>query len=132
MKTLPSVLALSIFTLATTQAEPFQQAEVTQTVQSVSLVDQQKGSQPAKVGDTVQSQTAVKTGSDSRAELTFPDKTILRLGADAFFTFQAGGRSMDLQGGTMLFSAPKGEGGGQVQAGAVTAAVTGTSFLLSL
>ena len=31
----------------------------------------------------------------------------------------------------MLFSSPKGSGGGKVQAGAITAAVTGTDFLIS-
>jgi hypothetical protein len=37
---------------------------------------------------------------------------------------------MTLDGGTMLFYSPKGEGGGKVQAGAVTAAVTGSAFMV--
>ena len=40
-------------------------------------------------------------------------------------------RQIILDGGTMLFHAPKGAGGGKVQAGAITAAVTGTDFLIS-
>ena len=32
----------------------------------------------------------------------------------------------------MLFSSPAGAGGGKVQAGAITAAVTGTDFLISI
>ncbi len=38
---------------------------------------------------------------------------------------------MELESGTLLFSSQKGEGGGQVTAGAVTAAVTGTQFLIA-
>ncbi len=128
MKT--SVFAL-LLTLPVTSAlaDPFEKAEVTKRVNSVSL-QQNQTSRPAKVGDVVTGQTAVKTGNDSRAELVFPDQTLTRIGSNAVFRFQKDSRSMTLDGGTMLFSAPKGEGGGQVVAGAVTAAVTGTNFLL--
>lgn len=129
MKIVPFLLGVAL--IAPLRAEPFQQAEVTRVVNVVSLLRDQQKSQPAGVGDLVSGKTAVKTGADSRAELRFPDQTVTRLGANALFRFQAGGRSMDLEGGTMLFSSPKGAGGGQVQAGAVTAAVTGTDFLLS-
>jgi hypothetical protein len=37
---------------------------------------------------------------------------------------------MTLDGGTMLFYSPKGAGGGKVQAGAVTAAVTGSAVMV--
>ncbi len=119
-------LGASVYVLA----EPFQQAEITRKVNTVSLVEKQ-ASKPAEVGDVVKGSTAVKTGSDSRAELQFPDMTLTRLGANTLFSFETGGRAMSLESGTMLFSSPKGKGGGQVQAGAVTAAVTGTEFLLS-
>ena len=114
------------------EAAPFTQAEVSRAVNQVSLVEKSSGSRAARLGDIVKGSTGVKTSGDSRAELRFPDLTVMRLGANTFFSFQAGGREMDLEGGTMLFSAPKGQGGGQVEAGAVTAAVTGTSFLLAL
>lgn len=123
-------ILLSLGLASTVWAAPFQQAEVTRTVNQVSLL-QNKGTKPAKIGDVVTGQTGVRTGADSRAELQFPDQTITRIGANALFRFETGSRNMTLDGGTMLFSSPKGEGGGQVQAGAVTAAVTGTDFLLS-
>ncbi len=123
-------LILSLAAAGSLWADPFQQAEVTRAVNQVSLLHDQ-ASKPARIGDVVNGQTAVKTGTDSRAELQFPDNTITRLGANALFRFETGGRAMTLDSGTMLFSSPKGEGGGQVQAGAVTAAVTGTDFLLS-
>ena len=125
------VALLLCATLATAlYAGPFEQAEVTRTVNLVSLL-REKQVQAAAVGDIIKGQTALKTGGDSRAELEFPDETITRVGANALFRFYAGARSMTLDGGSMLFSSPKGIGGGQVQAGAITAAVSGTDFLIS-
>jgi Glycosyl hydrolase family 26/FecR protein len=113
------------------QAEPFKRAEVTRTVNSVSLLPEKQSARPASIGDLISGQTGLRTADDSRAELSFPDLTITRVGSNALFRFLAGGREMTLDGGTMLFSSPKGAGGGQVQAGAITAAVTGTDFLVS-
>ena len=113
------------------QAEPFKQAEVTRTVNIVSLLPERQSARPASIGDIIAGQTGLKTADESRAELSFPDLSITRVGSNALFRFFAGGRDMTLDGGTMLFSSPKGAGGGQVQAGAITAAVTGTDFLVS-
>ncbi len=129
MKKFSVVLALAV--AGTAYADPFEKAEVTRTVNKVTLIQGQKGSKPAEVGDVVTGEKAVKTGDDSRAELQFPDKTITRLGSNALFRFRTDTRDMTLDGGTLLFSCPKKEGGGQVQAGAVTAAVTGTDFIIS-
>jgi hypothetical protein len=131
MKKFYGILAITVALLAVGVAEPFQEAQVTCTVKSVSLVENERNVKPAAEGDIVKGRTGLKTGVDSRAELRFPDTTVLRVGANSLFSFQSGSREMDLESGTMLFSAPKGEGGGQVQAGAVTAAVTGTEFLLA-
>ena len=116
---------------AALRAEPFEQAEVTRTVNLVSLLREMEAAQAAAVGDVIKGQTALKTGGDSRAELEFPDDTITRVGSNALFRFYAGARNMTLDGGTMLFSSPKGIGGGTVQAGAITAAVSGTDFLIT-
>ena len=72
---------------------------------------------------------ALKTGGNSRAELQFPDLTIIRVGSNSLFWFIAGEREMALSGGTMLFSSPKGAGGSKVQARSVT--VEGSEFLIS-
>jgi ferric-dicitrate binding protein FerR (iron transport regulator) len=90
-----------------------------------------QSARPASIGDLISGQTALKTADDSRAELRSPDLTITRVGSNALFRFFAGGRDMTLDGGTMLFSSPKGTGGGKVQAGSITAAVTGADFLVS-
>jgi FecR protein len=110
------------------RSEPFERAEVTKTVNLVSLLPKATRAVP---GDVIKGDSALQTGSNSRAELEFPDLTITRVGSNALFRFVAGTREMILDSGTMLFSSPKGAGGGKVQAGAITAAVTGSDFLLS-
>jgi FecR protein len=122
------VLFVFVGYVATLWAEPFDQAKVTKTINLVSLLPQDVRAAP---GDLVKGDTALKTGGNSRAELQFPDLTITRVGSNALFRFIAGTREMVLDSGTMLFSSPKGAGGGKVQAGAVTAAVTGSDFLIS-
>jgi hypothetical protein len=122
------VLFLFVGHVAALRAEPFNQAEVTKTINLVSLLPQDTRAVP---GDLVKGNTALQTGGNSRAELQFPDLTITRVGSNALFRFIAGTREVVLDSGTMLFSAPKGAGGGKVQAGAITAAVTGSDFLIS-
>ena len=106
----------------------FERAEVTKTINAVSVLPRNTKAVP---GDVITKDLALKTGGDSRAELEFPDLTITRVGANALFRFLAGKRQIILDGGTMLFHAPKGAGGGKVETGAITAAVTGTDFLIS-
>ena len=122
------VLFVVVGHVATLWAEPFDQAEVTKTINLVSLLPQDVQAEP---GDLVKGNTALKTGGNSRAELQFPDLTITRVGSNALFRFIAGTREMVLDSGTMLFSSPKGAGGGKVRAGAVAAAVSGSDFLIS-
>ena len=128
MKRLVLILLLFAGNLSILWAEPFEQAEVTEAINLVSLLP--RGTRAVR-GDIVTGNTALKTGGDSRAELEFPDLTITRVGSNALFRFVAGTREIILDSGTMLFSSPKGAGGGQVQAGAITAAVTGSDFLVS-
>jgi FecR protein len=128
MERLIFVLYLFAGHLAVLWAEPFEQAEVTKAINRVSLLPPDK---PAVRGDVVRGNTGLKTKGDSRAELQFPDLTITRVGSNSLFRFVAGTREIVLDSGTLLFSAPEGAGGGKVSAGAITAAVTGSDFMIS-
>jgi FecR protein len=128
MKGISFVLLILAGHLSALQGGPFDQAEVTKAINLVSLLPQDKR---AVAGDVVKGDTGLKTGGDSRAELQFPDLTITRVGSNSLFRFIAGTREMILDSGTLLFSSPAGAGGGKVQAGAITAAVTGTDFMIS-
>ncbi|MCX7868980.1 MAG: FecR domain-containing protein, partial [Terrimicrobiaceae bacterium] len=58
------------------------------------------------------------------------DSTIARLGANSVFSFSRGTRGMEVNSGVMLLQVPKNAGGATIQAGAVTAAVTGTTVAI--
>lgn len=91
-------------------------------------VNRRKALLQEKVGKN----NAVITGESSRAELQFNDGTITRLGQLTSFTFTPGTRQMNLKQGTALFQVPKGMGGTKIQAGPITAAITGTTLMLQV
>jgi hypothetical protein len=74
----------------------------------------------------------VRTGNASRVEMTAPDKTITRIGANTVFTFEEGGRNILLEKGSLLFHAPAGAGGGSVRYRGTTAAVLGTTMICAV
>src|SRR5215468_12700856 len=104
-----------------------QAARVTQVVNDVKLLREQGAPRPAVVSDFVRRGNAVRTGTQSRSELTFADLTITRLGANTIFSFNEGTREMNLINGAILFQVPKGSGGATIRTVGVTAAITGTT-----
>ena len=112
-----------------TTAAPLRQARVSEIIRDVKLLANHAAARPAAVSDSVTADTAVRTGTESRAELIFNDDTLARVGANTVFTFDGGTRSMDLGSGAVLLQVPKGAGGAKISTPAVTAAVTGTTIM---
>jgi FecR protein len=112
-------------------ATQLQEARVSQIIQDVRLLQPQGAPRPATVNDTVTQQMGVRTGVESRAELTFTDLTITRLGANTIFSFKRGTRELDLTSGAVLLQVPPDKPAVKVSTSAVTAAVTGGTALLS-
>ena len=106
-----SLLACLFFASSCLYAAELKEAHVTQIVNDVKLLPQQAAPRVATVNDSVKNGTAVRTGSESRSELTFTDQTIARLGANTIFSFTEGTRNLDLGGGAMLLRVPKNAGG---------------------
>ena len=104
------------------------EATVTQIIKDVQILPSGASAKPAVVNERVSGGTAVRTGTESRTELTFADATITRLGANTIFSFNQGARTLDLGGGAVLVSVPKNAGGAKITTAAVTAAVTGTTL----
>jgi hypothetical protein len=128
-----SVAFLAMLALVPAQsatAAQLKEAQITQIVKDVNLLPGQAASRAAVINDNVRDGTAVRTGEDSRTELTFSDQTLARLGANTLFSFNEGTRKLDLGGGAMLLRVPKGAGGATVRTAAVTAAITGTTVLM--
>ena len=105
------------------------EARVTQIIREVKLLPSEAAERPAAVNDKVSEDTGVKTGGDSRSELTFPDLTITRLGSNTIFSFSKAGRTAKVDSGSILLRVPKDSGGGTIKNNAVTVAVTGTTVI---
>lgn len=116
--------------VASARAASGKEARVTQVVREVKLLPKDAEARAAAVNDQVREGIAVHTGDRARSELTFPDVTITRLGANTIFTFDRGGHSVDVNGGSVLLRVPKNSGGGNVRTNAVSVAITGTTLIL--
>ena len=121
--------ALSLVASPVASGAPTKEARVTQIIRDVKLLPSKDAPRPASVNDKVAEDTGVRTGGDSRSELTFPDLTITRLGANSIFSFNKAGHSTQLDTGSLLLRVPKNSGGG-IRTSAVTVAVTGTTVIL--
>ncbi len=85
----------------------------------------------AHVSDVVRANNFLRSESNSRAELQYPDGTVVRIGQNTVFTFDADSRTLSLEKGSLLFHIPKGAGGGTIKTASLTAAITGTAGKVS-
>jgi hypothetical protein len=114
------------------RAAPLNESTFTEVINRVEVVaGADKSTTPATANEVFKAPDLVRTGADSRAELTAPDQTITRVGANAIFSFEPTGRDLDLEQGSVLFHPPKGVGGGTIKSGGVAAAVLGTTLIMS-
>jgi hypothetical protein len=86
---------------------------------------------PAPQGAVIHDEGVVRTGTDSRAGIEFTDLTLARLGANSIFSFDAKARSMNTTRGAVLFSKPTNSGPIQIQSGAISGAITGSTGFIS-
>jgi hypothetical protein len=112
-----------------TWGDPLNQARVTAIIHKVDLLPTGAAQHPAALKDSVPEGTAVRTGGDSRAELTFDNQIVARLNANAFFNFK--GRSdCDLIQGAVLIQAPNGVNAVRIHAAGVALAISGATAVL--
>ena len=113
------------------KAVTISQSTLTDVVKDVNIIAAAtKAASPAKVNGEVKAPDLVRTGADSRAELTAPDQTITRIGANTVFSFEPVGRNLRLEQGSVLFHSPAGKGGGTIKTGGASAAVLGTTIIV--
>ena len=105
------------------------EARVTRIIRDVNLLPSKAAARAAELNENVRAGTAVRTGDESRSELTFSDLTINRLGANTVFSFNKAGRDVELDSGSMLLRVPKNSGGGDIRTNAVTVGITGTTVI---
>src|SRR5437588_648807 len=112
-------------------ADTLKEARVSQVIQDVRLLEAHAAPHAAALNDKVTVGSAVRTGTESRAELTFNDLTITRLGANTIFSFTAGARQAELTQGAILLQVPPNAPPVRANTTAVTVAVMGGTALLS-
>src|SRR5438105_6798714 len=114
-KTGASLVLFCFFTFvhlsAVANAAELRAARVTQIINDVKLLPGQAAARAAVVNDNVGAGTAVRTGVDSRTELTFSDLTITRLGANTVFSFNGEARQVDLGSAQILVQLRRNEAG---------------------
>jgi hypothetical protein len=130
LKTLSSSLAVLLIAAQAVAAESKKEARVTQIIRDVKLLPAEASARAAAINDRVAEDTGVRTGGESRSELTFADLTITRLGANTIFSFNKAGRNAQVDSGSILLRVPKDSGGGRIRTSAVTVAVTGTTVIM--
>jgi hypothetical protein len=130
MKTTILICAIAA-QLSTLSAAPLAQGTFTEIIRNVNKLSPDGAAVPATLNETVKAPDRVRTGADSRAELTAPDKTITRVGANTVFAFDTSQRVLHLDQGSVLFHAPKGAGGGTIKSGGASAAILGTTLIVS-
>ena len=111
-----------------TMAAGKNEARVTQAIHNVQLLAPNGAPRPASVNGNVHPGTAVQTGSDSRAELAFTDRTLARLGANSVLSFGEG--EFDLANGSILLYLPKSSGGARINTAVATAASAGFTAMV--
>ena len=109
---------------------PLTESTFTEIIQEAKVVvPTSKVETPAKTNELFKAPDLVRTGQESRVELTAKDLTITRIGANTVFSFATGGRDIRLHEGSVLFHSPAGAGGGAIKNRGTSAAVLGTTEL---
>jgi FecR-like protein len=122
--------AAACFALAVTaHAASFSQARVTRIQNKVNYGVVKAGrsiTRPAAVADLVRENNYLLSETESRAELQYEDGSVVRIGQNTVFSFDADTRKLTLEKGSLIFYIPKGSGGGLIKTPSLTAAITGT------
>lgn len=129
------VLVLSLSAAAVVRAAmPFNSATVTRVENQVKFGQVKAGRSETRLAnpqDIVKASDFLLSEKDSRAELKYPDGSIVRIGQNTVFSFDANTRTLTLEKGTFVAYVPKGSGGATVKTPSLTAALTGTTIKVS-
>ena len=126
MKTvIPIFLLLCFLEIPRMKGAALQEARVSQVIQDVHVLASNAAPRPAVVNDRIGEGNAVKTGAKSRAELTFGDLTITRLGENTIFSLDQSAREVHIEHGSILVEVPPKSASVKMTSALVTAAIQG-------
>lgn len=126
-------VTLSFFCLTSLlhAVNPLKHSKFSEVLNQVNILSPDQPKKHPQVGDIFKAPELLQTGSRSRAELIADDHTIIRVGANTVFSFISEQRTLRLQRGSLLFHSPKGRGGGTIQTASASAAVLGTTIIVT-
>jgi FecR protein len=131
LSSLAALLVTLVALFSWARAVENREARLTVIVHDVRLLPAHTAARPAALNENVRPGTAVKTGTESRAELTFANASITRLGANTVFSFNEEARTIELGSGTILVNVPKSAGEITINMPVATAAISGFTGLFS-
>lgn len=124
------ICAVSGFFIGVANAAPLKSAVVTTVVNDVKLSERSGVAKAIGTGQTMGGTSTLLTGKKSRAAMTFPDKTVSRVGANSVFRFSSGSRDMEISQGSFLLQVPKRAGGATIRTSTVVAGISGTTTMM--
>ncbi len=127
--TLPITAALFAMLCAHLVASPLDGAKVSRVVNEVTVAAPSAKPRRAVEQQAIRADDTVRVGSRSRAELLFPDHTLVRLGSETELAFRRGTRELTLARGTLLLEVPGFRGGARARLGSLIA-VAGEATIL--
>jgi FecR protein len=104
------------------------EGRITALVNDVVLISPHAETRPVAVNDELPRVATVRTGADSRAEITFGDQAITRLWADTVLGIKKGVRDLELGSGVVLVQMPRGVKG-KLRANGVAAAISDATVM---
>src|ERR1700730_1316618 len=110
---------------------PLRSARVSAVIRDVRLLPSNAVPRPAAINDNIGLGTAVRTGTESRAELTFADLTVTRLGQNTIFSFNEAARELNVTKGAILVEVPSKAPAAKISTAGVTAGVMGGTALFA-
>ena len=99
-------------------------------MKDVKLVPVQGSMRAATVNDRVAQGSVVRTGVDSRAEITFGAGGVVRLGGKTALRSREESRHLQLEEGAVLFQVPKGLVGAKITTAGINIETAGTTGLI--
>jgi hypothetical protein len=117
--------ALAVLLPLGAMASSSKEARITQIVKDVRLAAGQETARAAAVNDAVGEGATIKTGNESRAELTFADRSIARVSANSVFSFKD--NRWNLGEGSVLVQVPRHLKSTRIEIPGVGAVVSGTT-----
>jgi hypothetical protein len=124
-------LVICLLAAPLSNSAPLKSARVSVVIQDVRLLPSNAAPRPAALNDNVGQGTAVRTGIQSRAELTFPDLTVTRLGENTIFSFNEAARELNVTRGAVLLEVPSKAPAAKIITAGITAGVMGGTGLFA-